>query len=75
MVSQTPIRAFMRTITRASQTSQILNRTAGRATLHAHSNAALASKFGRTAMVYFPFYVAVLGWPFLVSSYYRRHGL
>ena len=70
MTSQTPVRAFVRTLRHAMHESHPVARKAINTPTHKHDNYILLKKFGRTATTFFPFYAFVLGWPVSTLIHY-----
>lgn len=64
MVSATPVRhAIMQSVKAALRDPHPYGRKAMTLVSHKHDNYVLARRFGRTAVMFFPGYAFILGWP------------
>ncbi|KAF1355469.1 hypothetical protein BDV97DRAFT_288983, partial [Delphinella strobiligena] len=69
MPAASPVRAFMRSVrTSLLHDPHPYGRAPARLMAHKHDNLVLVRKLGRTAVVYFPYYAFVLGWPVSYSN-------
>ncbi|KAI4853800.1 hypothetical protein E4T44_00613 [Aureobasidium sp. EXF-8845] len=71
----TSSRTFFRTLRNLVREAHPFARNTATLLPHAHDNSLLVRRTFRTAAAFVPFYVTVLGWPWMAASVLKRTGI